>query len=176
MFWNNFLAGLFSGIVLFFLTIIYKWVRRQKLKMILIKDNSEDDWQYFHINIRNSGKAAFKINEVYWHIYFPKERECKILNTSNYPFFGNIDAISEIESGIVYDHYNYLNKQPLFPGKREIRILEFRIKIKSLKTNKIYYHFSTVAGIQPNRFRSSKKIQDREGNVRLNLLPFIEIK
>jgi len=173
-FWANFIAGFcLAGLFSIAFVHLFEYYRKPKLKLIWHKKFNHD-FNWISINIRNNGKTALKEREINWHLYIPHVLDFDFLEGDKYKtqFAGSSPILNE-----EYDHYREFNFFPSFP-EREIVIL--KLKLNDVQGNKfrIYYHFSSVVGIQPRRVWRKfwyRRIAERNGEVRLGFLPYIEI-
>ena len=176
-FWQNFWSNLFAGTIIAFLFgyLFVKWLdfyKRPKLSLVIsdIKKLSEDK-RIGMLTIRNSGKTSISDREANYHVYLPKEV--------------NFDPSLSIHKGIermghskiggrTYTHYSQFNQKPIFP-EREIGILNVNYKNNNSKAHKLYYHFSTAYGLMPKRGSCFRKINKKNGDIKLELLPYLEL-
>lgn len=173
-FWSSFLAGIcVAGLFSILFVRMSDYYKRPKLKLVCTKERSHGfDWAC--IRIRNDGKTALKINDINWHLYISDDLDFDFLETNRYK--GELAGDSTI-LGLNYKHYRNFNIYPSFP-EREITILKLQLNNLKGKRHKIYYHFSSVVGLQPRRVWKKfwyRKIAKKNGDIKLEYLPCIEI-
>jgi len=173
-FWSSFLAGVcVAGLFSILFVRMSDYYRRPKLKLVCTKERSNGfDWMC--IRIRNNGKTSLKQNEINWHLYVSSKLDFDFLEIERYKgeFVGN-----SMIFGQKYKHYRNFNIYPSFP-EREISILKLRLDNLDNKRYRIYYHFSSVVGLQPRRVWKKfwyRKIAEKNGDIRLEYLPYWEI-
>lgn len=173
-FWENFWPNLIADaiIAILFGYAFVKWLNfynRPKLSLVIAtQENFPDGTKETRLNIRNSGRTSININEANAHIYLPAEIKIE----PSYLLDKGIEEMGKsIINGKVYTHYSKFNSKPIFP-ERDIRIFRFRHK-PTETVNKIYYHFATVHGLMPKKRWLVRKINKKNGEIKLNLLPHI---
>lgn len=177
-FWEGLVSGLISGAIIafFFGYLFIKWIdfyNRPKIKLEfeIKKLPNEQDVRGLILGIHNYGKKSLAEKEVNFHLYIPKNIEIleEYLNREGIQKMG----ISKVK-GKEYVHYSQFNLKPIFPS-RQISILKIFYP-KTKNEYKIYYHFSTIHGLIPKRNSWFRKINKRNNEIRVNLLPYIEFE
>lgn len=177
-FWPNFAADSLVAIIFAPLIIWFnKWLKRPRLSLLIGKEYSkENNIHWLDIVVRNDGRTAMGKGDVNWHLYIPTILQWHQLEANKYP----IDyAGDSLIYGLNCKHVrNYNINDPIFP-EREITVARLQINTLPQETIRVYYHFSTSIGLRPRRVWRKcwyREIQGKEGNLRTELLPFVEIK
>lgn len=179
-FWSSFWAGVcVAGLFSILFVRMSDYYKRPKLTLVLVKgDNEGRNLDCMQIRIRNNGRTTLKQNEINWHLYISSDLDFDFLCDPNKilhykaEFAGNSEIL-----GKEYKHYRNYNIDPTF-SEREITILKLRLKNLKGKRHRIYYHFSSVVGLQPRRVWKKfwyRKIAEKNGDIRLEFLPYVEI-
>lgn len=172
-FWENFWPNLTAGAVIAFLFgyLFVKWTefyKRPKLSLVISDIKKIDtEKRIALLTARNSGKTTIADREANYHIYLPKG--------VNLDLYKNIEKMGNSEiNGCPYTHYSQFNAMPIFP-EREIEVLYLKYIKGELETNRIYYHFATAYGLMPKRGSWFRKINDKNGNIKLEMLPYLKL-
>ncbi|MCG2693742.1 hypothetical protein L6259_00440 [Candidatus Parcubacteria bacterium] len=179
-FWEGLLSGTISGIIsgtiiaFLFGYLFVKWLNfynRPKLTLELESKPTlnEINIKWLILGAHNKGKTAINDREANFHLYLPEKFEISSEQLTKFGFQAlGTSNIKEKK----YIHYSAYNQTPIFPC-RETRIINIQY-FSNKNKQRIYYHFATIYGLTPTRGKWWKKINKRNNEIRVELLPYVE--
>ncbi|HKQ04144.1 MAG TPA: hypothetical protein VJ464_03360 [Blastocatellia bacterium] len=162
-FWINFWPGFWANLVSSFIvgiliTAFISWIIKKRNKaearilFNLISHESNPREAEFSFFIKNTGRVAFKENEIYWHIFVqgtPPPEGIPLHRPESQWIRGSITV-----DGLNFTHYSSLLPAPVFPG---VMLHLFSIDGIILSTEKLFfYYLSTAHGYFPRHLDLSE--------------------
>ena len=154
-FWPNFWADLIVGIVIAgILSILLKWVlaKTRKVEARILTDMwllSETECR-LAFRLRNTGKVAFKRDEIYWHISVEDGLQPEVEDPGRFP--PTLPPPRIVIQGNPFLVFRGSLGQPLFP-ERQVDLLVIKVRTAQIEQVRLYYFLSTAYSLFPKHVR-----------------------
>src|SRR5688572_3825369 len=146
-FWPNFWADLVVGVII---AGLIAWVleRSKKIEAIIeLNTNTLNETEtQLTFSLRNSGKIAFRNEEVYWHVFIPTSLQPKIAKLYNDT--AAPDAVSVVMWSENFINYRNMLRAPIFPSRRT-NLFDIKVNTANIGKNDCYFFLSTAHGLFP---------------------------
>ena len=146
-FWSSIAANFIVGVVI---VGFISWVRARSKKIearIFVDIVHLSETEYLLVShLRNTGKVAFKSDEIYWNLFVDSELQLEeIMVPEAEPNFAQTGI--KIQDKL-FHRFASLCSSPVFPG-RQVEPIGLRVKASQIEKVRMYYFLSTAYGLFP---------------------------